>query len=129
MIRRPPRSTRTDTLFPYTTLFRSDAQAVAQTVDAAPAPALEAVARLDVMIEIVGQGADGDQAVGTAVVQRDEEAEAGDAVDPAVEARTDTLLQEGGGEAVDSVALCGGGAALGRADVAAHLLEIGRAHV
>src|SRR3546814_17820070 len=26
MIRRPPRSTRTDTLFPYTTLFRSIAQ-------------------------------------------------------------------------------------------------------
>src|SRR3546814_17808637 len=31
MIRRPPRSTRTDTLFPYTTLFRSDA--VGQVVD------------------------------------------------------------------------------------------------
>src|SRR3546814_19710147 len=27
MIRRPPRSTRTDTLFPYTTLFRSDQDA------------------------------------------------------------------------------------------------------
>src|SRR3546814_8441851 len=27
MIRLPPRSTRTDTLFPYTTLFRSDAEA------------------------------------------------------------------------------------------------------
>src|SRR3546814_16475902 len=27
MIRRPPRSTRTDTLFPYTTLFRSDGRA------------------------------------------------------------------------------------------------------
>src|SRR3546814_20567354 len=27
MIRRPPRSTRTDTLFPYTTLCRSDHQA------------------------------------------------------------------------------------------------------
>src|SRR3546814_15818449 len=26
MIRRPPRSTRTDTLFPYTTLFRSQAE-------------------------------------------------------------------------------------------------------
>src|SRR3546814_17728050 len=26
MIRRPPKSTRTDTLFPYTTLFRSDAR-------------------------------------------------------------------------------------------------------
>src|SRR3546814_5808048 len=31
MIRRPPRSTRTDTLFPYTTLFRSEsAQHLAQ---------------------------------------------------------------------------------------------------
>src|SRR3546814_2515682 len=29
MIRRPPRSTRTDTLFPYTTLFRSHAVVVA----------------------------------------------------------------------------------------------------
>src|SRR3546814_14630407 len=28
MIRRPPRSTRTDTLFPYTTLFRSYGQAL-----------------------------------------------------------------------------------------------------
>src|SRR3546814_12935267 len=28
MIRRPPRSTRTDTLFPYTTLFRSYSRAV-----------------------------------------------------------------------------------------------------
>src|SRR3546814_18887867 len=30
MIRRPPRSTRTDTLFPYTTLFRSIFEAVGQ---------------------------------------------------------------------------------------------------
>src|SRR3546814_20866478 len=29
MIRRPPRSTRTDTLFPYTTLFRSNLKRVA----------------------------------------------------------------------------------------------------
>src|SRR3546814_3902681 len=29
MIRRPPRSTRTDTLFPYTTLFRSERDAAA----------------------------------------------------------------------------------------------------
>src|SRR3546814_11725761 len=33
MIRRPPRSTRTDTLFPYTTLFRSE---VARATSAAP---------------------------------------------------------------------------------------------
>src|SRR3546814_15233666 len=29
MIRRPPRSTRTDTLFPYTTLFRSSEMPIA----------------------------------------------------------------------------------------------------
>src|SRR3546814_13403927 len=37
MIRRPPRSTRTDTLFPYTTLFRSDEQFVAVVDDGADA--------------------------------------------------------------------------------------------
>src|SRR3546814_16879358 len=31
MIRRPPRSTRTDTLFPYTTLFRSTRDAAQRT--------------------------------------------------------------------------------------------------
>src|SRR3546814_14495130 len=33
MIRRPPRSTRTDTLFPYTTLFRSVATSILMLVD------------------------------------------------------------------------------------------------
>src|SRR3546814_6117866 len=33
MIRRPPRSTRTDTLFPYTTLFRSGASILDHAVD------------------------------------------------------------------------------------------------
>src|SRR3546814_9766954 len=33
MIRRPPRSTRTDTLFPYTTLFRSSAARALQLVE------------------------------------------------------------------------------------------------
>src|SRR3546814_1001625 len=31
MIRRPPRSTRTDTLFPYTTLFRSESTQLCQS--------------------------------------------------------------------------------------------------
>src|SRR3546814_20885516 len=39
MIRRPPRSTRTDTLFPYTTLFRS-AQGAAAVLDAVGADKL-----------------------------------------------------------------------------------------
>src|SRR3546814_13843021 len=34
MIRRPPRSTRTDTLFPYTTLFRSNGCADARKIAA-----------------------------------------------------------------------------------------------
>src|SRR3546814_18410714 len=38
MIRRPPRSTRTDTLFPYTTLFRSAAWGKAGTADRACHP-------------------------------------------------------------------------------------------
>src|SRR3546814_12364959 len=33
MIRRPPRSTRTDTLFPYTTLFRSDLDGTSRALD------------------------------------------------------------------------------------------------
>src|SRR3546814_13918264 len=32
MIRRPPRSTRTDNLFPYTTLFRSHSEASTTTI-------------------------------------------------------------------------------------------------
>src|SRR3546814_14194251 len=42
MIRRPPSSTRTDTLFPYTTLFRS----IARTVEDA-ASLLDAIAGYD----------------------------------------------------------------------------------
>src|SRR3546814_12921064 len=40
MIRRPPRSTRTDTLFPYTTLFRSLAFAIARFGEGVDLPAL-----------------------------------------------------------------------------------------
>src|SRR3546814_9919132 len=36
MIRRPPRSTRTDTLFPYTTLFRSQNKRCSAPVGAHP---------------------------------------------------------------------------------------------
>src|SRR3546814_11096536 len=39
MIRRPPRSTRTDTLFPYTTLFRSDVALDAPVVEPVPVAA------------------------------------------------------------------------------------------
>src|SRR3546814_14201524 len=38
MIRRPPRSTRTDTLFPYTTLFRSGVARLAASHALEPLP-------------------------------------------------------------------------------------------
>src|SRR3546814_12419560 len=58
MIRRPPRSTRTDTLFPYTTLFRSriepaDAQELALAEIAADLHAGDALERFgDVLLGI-----------------------------------------------------------------------------
>src|SRR3546814_19439501 len=45
MIRRPPRSTRTDTLFPYTTLFRSAPARVDRRVVPCGAPARLTVVR------------------------------------------------------------------------------------
>src|SRR3546814_3358317 len=44
MIRRPPRSTRTDTLFPYTTLFRSHQVRIRNQADAGRRGAVAVVA-------------------------------------------------------------------------------------
>src|SRR3546814_12219799 len=46
MIRRPPRSTRTDTLFPYTTLFRSSGRR----------PVLEGLGAGDDLDQLLGDG-------------------------------------------------------------------------
>src|SRR3546814_18313474 len=44
MLRRPPRSTRTDTLFPYTTLFRSPAlPTLVDMIEAADKPVIAAI--------------------------------------------------------------------------------------
>src|SRR3546814_3705574 len=54
MLRRPPRSTRTDTLFPYTTLFRSaqpDLKGGAETVGARHRPVPRARDRLRIFEE------------------------------------------------------------------------------
>src|SRR3546814_9236713 len=45
MIRRPPRSTRTDTLFPYTTLFRSRERVTRRPHHQPGNPLLQAVAK------------------------------------------------------------------------------------
>src|SRR3546814_18273031 len=50
MIRRPPRSTRTDTLFPYTTLFRSPRGAAERrSAQQLPAAAQRAAAQLQAL--------------------------------------------------------------------------------
>src|SRR3546814_20791026 len=60
MIRRPPRSTRTDTLFPYTTLFRSQPSDVdvdragPAVVLVAPAPGQQRLAGED-LARVAGQ--------------------------------------------------------------------------
>src|SRR3546814_9486853 len=51
MIRRPPRSTRTDTLFPYTTLFRS----LALTFQDQPGPTAAAELQVDIRKQLAVQ--------------------------------------------------------------------------
>src|SRR3546814_20195734 len=58
MIRRPPRSTRTDTLFPYTTLFRSDA-CDACRMTSGPHRAHQYVYRPQLLVQLEGQSAVG----------------------------------------------------------------------
>src|SRR3546814_17554143 len=54
MIRRPPRSTRTDTLFPYTTLFRSLCAGKDLQLDLQPVPACELLAPLAIVQAAIG---------------------------------------------------------------------------
>src|SRR3546814_849149 len=70
MIRRPPRSTRTDTLFPYTTLFRShhraDARLRVEGGDAGPAGTNslgKRALRIEFKVELPGQVELGEQLV------------------------------------------------------------------
>src|SRR3546814_16868968 len=55
MLPRPPRSTRTDTLFPYSTLFRSTLQRLVMIVLAVLAPVL-AVALVLFLLSLAGTG-------------------------------------------------------------------------
>src|SRR3546814_8883799 len=54
MIRRPPRSTRTDTLFPYTTLFRSSSATPARTSAKASKPFSPSASRTGRDAEMAG---------------------------------------------------------------------------
>src|SRR3546814_8770106 len=70
MIRRPPRSTRTDTRFPYTTLFRSEPSApgAGRTVGGELIQLRGELAQP--RDAVLGGGMGGEQAVGAMAVQR-----------------------------------------------------------
>src|SRR3546814_15689603 len=110
MIRRPPRSTRTDTLFPYTTLFRSlggvpgSAQehgGVAVMAACVHAPGvLRAVGRVPLLVhrQRVHVGAQADAATAAAVaVQHTDDAGAGNAAMHLDAPRLQFLRHLGGG--------------------------------
>src|SRR3546814_20565024 len=78
MIRRPPRSTRTDTLFPYTTLFRS-------------ARRILAVLRHHVLHHLAGAGGVGDGRAGHA--GEDDALEDVDLGEPTAEAADDGVAE------------------------------------
>src|SRR3546814_16947291 len=56
MVRRPPRSTRTDTLFPYTPLFRSQAEQILATAEGAIAAQTSALAQDENLIRLLVGG-------------------------------------------------------------------------
>src|SRR3546814_5597367 len=57
MIRRPPRSTRTDTLFPYTTLFRSRQRtSIRKSTGDRPMAAVLSEAELLALVDVLADG-------------------------------------------------------------------------
>src|SRR3546814_17310965 len=106
MIRRPPRSTRTDTLFPYTTLFRS----LGELLNTAP----QLLQRLSTLSERLGELANDKNQESFANILNN------------IEATTATLARNG--PALER-ALADTRIAVQQAGQAAEQLEIGRAHV
>src|SRR3546814_2510983 len=92
MIRRPPRSTRTDTLFPYTTLFRSLGNVTVQASDT-----------------------DGDNATGTVTVQVTDDV-------PTAQPDTDSVAEDGALIADGNVLTGAGGSDANATDGAADTL-------
>src|SRR3546814_3697743 len=108
MIRRPPISTRTDTLFPYTTLFRSDRFA-------------EAAGRHRPVNDLPPAGADEQPRVGPKAAEDD--------LAPAGAKARGLSLRAMMPNAITAAALCAGLTGVRFAIVGDWNLEIGRAHV
>src|SRR5579871_2266312 len=98
---------------------------LAQAIDRAPAPSDQAMAGFIVIIKVVRQTIDEYQPVRARLVQADEQAEAGDARDPARENLADAPGKEAGDIAIDGIALGRGGPAFSRGDMLADGFEPG----
>src|SRR3546814_1563454 len=70
MIRRPPRSTRPDTLFPYTTLFRSPEHHIGLRVDQPPIRIVRPVEIIEIE-PLAGHRVKGEQLGHIARIERD----------------------------------------------------------
>src|SRR3546814_15045759 len=117
MKRRPPRSTRTDTLFPYTTLFRS------RTREVAGYDLAERSGKLDAQREVGHDGVRGAARIGEQRRQSDNfgfaEGAAAAGVSTREAARLDSFIQALSRTAGNQVDMAEGGAA-GIADRARH---------
>ncbi len=78
--------------------------------------------------KVVAEGGDGDQALGTGLVEADEEAEGGGAGDAAVEAGVELGSHEAGDQALEGAALGFHGPALAAGEVLAQARQLGLVH-
>src|SRR3546814_2622831 len=134
MIRRPPRSTRTDTLFPYTTLFRSLADGPSDIGGELDRIRLPVGLNLDVApIDIISSEVRGQLAAEPAALRAD--FIIGQAVRAGAFGNDEVARVDGAGDAgarvVDGGAIAGRNGGVGR-QAARRLVtqaQIGRAHV
>src|SRR3546814_18153086 len=83
MIRPPPRSTRTDTLFPYTTLFRSERFPLKAMVKLGWVPNVrDLTARAEELIGDLIRRAGGPEVAGAALYRKNDHARANAKTDP-----------------------------------------------
>src|SRR3546814_10908248 len=92
MIRRPPRSTRTDTLFPYTTLFRSEVIGLVQRRFGTVAELRPGLEILDARLRQFGAHQTGNRAADDAGDDREDQVEGADIL---VVGRHEPTLEEG----------------------------------
>src|SRR3546814_4471413 len=116
MIRRPPRSTRTDTLFPYTTLFRVHRTDRRVEQRLRHGPATEAVALIGIVLGENGE------LLGRIL-------EAGELQARVEGSARSTVVAQGGGVGGGEVGTDAGAAVIAHDPHEAPGLEIGRAHV